>query len=64
MTLAKKPFFSNFVVEFYQLTITIYEFTFGFPCFLLSKPIIDGKLYELQFGHQEVRLHGVSYRYH
>ena len=25
-----------------------------------SKPIIDGKLYELHFGHQEIRLHGVS----
>ena len=26
----------------------------------LSKPIADGKIYEPRFGHQEVRLHGVS----
>lgn len=28
-----------------------------------SKPIVDGKLYELRFGHREIRLHGVSYYY-
>lgn len=26
-----------------------------------SKPLQDGKLFEPRFGHQEVRLHGVSY---
>ena len=25
-----------------------------------SKPIHEGKLFELRFGHKEVRLHGVS----
>ena len=25
-----------------------------------SKPLLEDKLYELRFGHQEVRLHGVS----
>uniref|UniRef100_A0A1X7ST65 Major vault protein repeat domain-containing protein n=1 Tax=Amphimedon queenslandica TaxID=400682 RepID=A0A1X7ST65_AMPQE len=25
----------------------------------INKPIVDGKLYELRFGHREIRLHGL-----
>ena len=36
----------------------------SFPTPLLpisSKPIYEGKLFELRFGHKEIRLHGVSH---